>query len=83
MRKVKRLVRASAVYLGGSSVRYVYPCGHYRTETLKVPAPGGGKQPMSPAMVKKLATYWRQGQGVNVPECPTCAREARRGRRER
>ena len=67
-----RTVRAEAEYLGGSRVRYRYPCGHTVTRTLTVPARGGGRQPMNPSMVKRMATYWGEGQGVNVPPCPRC-----------
>lgn len=77
MRKVKRTVRAEAEYLGESRVRFTFPCGHFRTETLMVPARGGGKQPMSPAMVRKLAAYWGPGQQVAVSECLTCAKKRR------
>lgn len=75
----RRTVRARAEYLGGSRVKYVYPCGHYRTETLTQGGPGPrGREPMMPAMVKKLARYW--GDGVNVKPCTTCARKQRGGR---
>ena len=73
MRPTTRTVRAHAEYVDGSTVRYTYPCGHFRNEVLLNGAPGNrGKQPMEPVMVKKLAKYW--SQGVNVPPCPTCAR---------
>lgn len=70
--KTNRTVRAKARYTIGSNVQYIYPCGHYRVETLMV-GPKGHRTPMEPSMVRRLAFYWRNG--VNVPPCPTCERK--------
>lgn len=63
--------RARGEYLGGSDVKYTWPCGHWRRETVLNGAPGPrGKKPMEPNMVRFLARYWHQG--VQVGPCPTC-----------
>lgn len=71
--KVGGFVRAYAEYVGGSKIRYHYPCGHFRTETLMT-GPRGRRVPMSPEMTKWHAHYWRkENNGVAVPPCSTCA----------
>ena len=74
-------IRASAEYVGGSRVKYTWPCGHSRTKTL-TSGPRGHKRPLHPAMAKKLAHYWGplpEG-GVGVPMCQTCKRKGLTGR---
>ena len=73
--------RAKGEYLGGSRVRYTWPCGHSRSETLMVGPKGRGsrglRKPMSPAMAAKLASYWGGVSGVQAGRCPTCRRKSR------
>lgn len=67
--KVKRnaLNRGTAVYLGGSRVRFVWACDCTRVETIKS---GRGRRAsvIGPAMVERLVAYWRN-TGVTLPEC--------------
>lgn len=70
--------RVKTEYVGDSDVRYIWPCGHTRTETLMIGPKGRGskahRKPMNPGMVKKLVTYWNSSGGVNAEACPTCER---------
>lgn len=65
--KPRRYVRADCEYLGGSRVKYTYPCGHTRTETVTV-GRGRLKRTLSPDMVAKLARYWSMNK-VLVDPC--------------
>lgn len=68
--------KVKAEYLEGSRVRFLWPCGHTRTETLMVGPKGRGsrrlRKPMAPEIVRKLVHYWNRAGGVNSPSCPTC-----------
>lgn len=65
MRKIKRnaLNRGTAVYLGGSRVRFVWACGCTREEVLT--SPSGD---LNPTMVERLVHNWR-GSGVVLEQC--------------
>jgi hypothetical protein len=63
--------RARATVEPDGRFRYTWPCGHFRIEPAPtVPAPGGKKQPMNPAMLKLFARHW--ADGVQCGPCPTC-----------
>lgn len=70
-RRESNTPRASAEYVDGARVKFTFPCGHYRTETLLL-GPRGHRRPMSPAAAKQLASYWGDGGGVAAGSCPTC-----------
>lgn len=68
--------KVKAEYLDGSRVRWTWPCGHNRVETLKIGPKGRGskrfQRPMAPELLRKLVPYWNQAGGINSPSCPTC-----------
>jgi hypothetical protein len=68
-RRVKRnaLNRGTCVYLGGSSVRFIWACGCTRIETVST-GRGRSKAALAPEAVRKLAHYWRSG-GVVLSRC--------------
>jgi hypothetical protein len=57
------LNRGTAVYVGGSRVRFIWPCGCSRVETIK-----GRKNAAPPDSVARLVPYWRRS-GVVLPQC--------------
>lgn len=65
MSRVKRnaLNRGTAVHLGGARVRFVWPCGCKRVETIT-----SAQGPLSSAMVSRLVRSWR-ANGVTLPQC--------------
>lgn len=65
--KRQALNRGTVVYLGGSRVEWIWPCGCKQKATVMI-GPVRGKQPISPAVLAKLAPYWRRS-GVGLPEC--------------
>jgi hypothetical protein len=76
---MKHTVRAHAEYLGGITFRYHYPCGHYRTEELKVRR-GNRKVPVTEQMAQMYARWWsKEHGGVSIPVCPTCEHNKNRG----
>jgi len=79
--------KAFGEYVGGSTVRYTWRCGHQYTETLMIGPKGRGsrglRKPMSPEVVKMLAKYWGQmidgkpHYGLSAGPCPTCVKIAK------
>lgn len=65
--KRNALNRGTVVYLGGSKVRWVWPCGCKKDATVMVGV-GRSKTPMSPEILSRLAPYWRR-TGITLPEC--------------
>jgi hypothetical protein len=74
--KPRRTVSGRGEYLGGSRFRWIWPCGHTRTETVTVGPKGPGsrvhRRPMAPEMCAKMASYW--AQRISLPPCPTCGK---------
>lgn len=64
-RKMKRnaLNRGTAVHLGGSKVRLVWPCGCTRIETMKSPA-----GPLGAFGTARFVSSWR-ANGVVLAQC--------------
>lgn len=85
---VGRYEKARGEYLGGSRVRYTWPCGHQHSEIVMVGPKGRGsrglRRPMAPELVQKLARYWGERSdgsphyGLNAGPCPTCVKIAKR-----
>jgi len=71
----KKKTRAKCEHIEGAKVRFHFPCGHYRTDELNQPKPGGGTQPMHMMMVRMLVRSW-ETTGVNVDPCYTCKYKA-------
>lgn len=68
--------RASVEHIGGTHIRYIWPCGHFRSEDLN----GGhlklSRRIPSEAGVKSLARYWRtENDRINAGPCPTCVKK--------
>jgi hypothetical protein len=80
MAKVVKIIgRIPVEYLGGSTVKYTWPCGHTKTEVLMIgPKTGLGakkmQRPMSPDLLAKFVPYWNRAGGVSMPACPKCER---------
>ena len=69
--------RVHVEHLGGSRVRYHWPCGHTKEEELRVgPTRGPGakrlQKPIGHDMCAKLCHYWNASGGVIVPICSKC-----------
>jgi len=64
MRKRNALNRGTAVYLGASLVRFVWPCGCTKEEIVSSPA---GVLP--PSSIRRLVSNWRTN-GVTLEQCP-------------
>jgi len=64
-------VKGTAKYMGGSRVKYIWPCGHYRIETFT-----SGSRPVSPVLTAKFARYWGDGRRGHIwlSACETCER---------
>ncbi len=63
--------KGNAEYLGGTKIKFIWPCGHYRIEDYsKKPIP----KRMGVAGCKMMAKYWDKDRGghVYLPPCPTC-----------
>jgi len=67
-------VRGTAEYLGGTLVRYTWPCGHTQTQDH---SKGPVHKRLSAFGCKFLAKYWAGSQGVILPACRTCAKKTR------
>lgn len=65
--------RAVAVGCDGARITYRFPCGHVRTETLKV-GPVGRKVPAAPQLAARMAKWWSDGVSY---QCPACLRAER------
>lgn len=71
--------RAWAEHLGGTKVRFHWPCGHVRTKDY-------GKGPIARRVpefwlrrVCRVGGYWSIGQGgVHVGLCETCSKRERK-----
>jgi hypothetical protein len=74
-------VRGSAEYLGGTRVRFTWPCGHTETKDFST---GPVTKRIGAGGVRFLSRYWGKDQGgVNLPPCRRCVRpSASRARRE-
>jgi hypothetical protein len=57
------LNRGTAVYLGGSRVRFIWPCDCSREEIVKA-----GKNPLQPETLARLVSYWRR-TGITLEQC--------------
>lgn len=82
MRVVRNSCRVKVEHIEGSTVRYTWPCGHTRTETIMIgPKTGPGykkmQRPLSPDLLKKLVPYWNSAGGINMPACRVCSRRNR------
>lgn len=68
--KSKRMAlnRGTAVYLDGSRVRFIWPCGCTKVETMHMGRKSNSPV-ISPVVLRdKLVPYWRR-TGVTLPEC--------------
>ena len=64
-------VRGTAEYLGGTRVRFTWPCGHTQTQDF---SKGPVHRRMSEFGCRFLTKYWQGTQGVNLSPCKRCAR---------
>jgi hypothetical protein len=65
------VIRGRAEYLGGTRVRFVWPCGHTETRDYsKGPIP----KRVGATGVRFLTKYWSSG-GVTLPRCKRCQRK--------
>lgn len=63
-------VRGWAEYLGGTRVRFIWPCGHSRAKDY---SKGPIVQRMGIGGVRFLSRYWgKQHGGVYLKPCPRC-----------
>lgn len=83
MKVVRHVCKVKVEYLEGSTVRYTYPCGHTRKETIMIgPKSGRGwkklQRPLGPDLLKKMVPYWNSAGGLSMTECPICKRRQKR-----
>lgn len=64
--------RATAEYLGGTKIRFHFPCGHSQTKDY---SKGPVAKRMGEAGCRFMVKYWSTG-GVTA-ECPRCKRNSR------
>lgn len=77
MRKpTKYLCTGRAEYAGGSKVKDIWPCGHYRVREIRTPI-----GPLHPDGVRQLVKMWAGGP-LYLPACPTCGFTNMGGRRQ-
>lgn len=63
--------RATAQYIGGTKIRFIFDCGHTQTKDF---SQGPISKRMGALGCKLMAHYWsKQGGGVNA-RCPRCKR---------
>lgn len=76
MKPTRYTCKVKANYLGGSRVRWIWPCGHARTQEITIGPKGPNsvrhRKPMNPGLLRKLVDYWNAAGGINSPSCPTC-----------
>lgn len=81
MKITKATCKVQVEHLGGAKVRYIWKCGHSRTEEMMVGPKGrGGKRfqrPMATDLMVKMVRYWNAAGGLNSEECPTCAKKTK------
>jgi hypothetical protein len=70
MARVKRnaLNRGTVVYLDGSRVRFIWPCGCTKVETITASRRKGAPPISAETLRDKLVPYWRR-TGVTLLEC--------------
>ena len=67
---IREYLRGTAEYLGGTRVRFTWPCGHTQVKDFNT---GPIPKRIGSAGCKFLARYWsHSGGGVNLPRCPRC-----------
>jgi hypothetical protein len=57
-------------YLGGTRVKYIWPCGHFRTEDLARKSLPVYKRIPTAEGVRITARNW--SEGMYLEQCPTC-----------
>lgn len=65
--------RAHAEHLGGTKMRFFYPCGY---SSVRDYSKGKVSKRMQESACKMMSSWWSKGKGGVTAECPRCRRAA-------
>jgi hypothetical protein len=71
-KKIHKTIRGTAEYVGGTSIRYTWPCGHTQTQDH---SKGPVTKRFGAWACQFYVRYWAGSGGVNLPLCKRCARK--------